>query len=365
MAVEAVGVEDVAGHLAGERGTLLGHHGLDQRMAGLVHDRAAAEPRDLVEQRLAGLDVGDDRLARMAGQDLGRQDLQQLIAEQDPALAIDHADPVAIAIEGDAELGAVRADRLDQILEVLGHGGIGMVVREAAVDLGEQQMMLARQRRGQRLERLAGGAVAGVPDHLEGAPALEVLAQAPDIGVEHRAGRARAGAAREGAAGGDPAQLLDALAVERLLAPHHLEAVVIGRVVRAGDLDAAVGVQLMHREVQHRRRAAADLQHHGAGIDQAAADRVGQLGRAQAAVIADADPALRGRQGGGVGAAKGVGIGREQGLADDAAHVVFAQDGRVETVRGAGRRGWRRVGHAAASASLGSRPSTLPRPMLV
>ena len=146
VAVEAVGVEDVAGHLAGERRAALGHLGLDQRMPGLPHDRLPAEARDLVEQRLARLDVGDDRRARMARQHLGREDLHQLVAEHDPALAVDHADPIAIAVEGDADLGAARRrPRPIRSLEVLVDRRIGVMVGEAAVDLGEQQLMPAGQ----------------------------------------------------------------------------------------------------------------------------------------------------------------------------------------------------------------------------
>ena len=65
-AVEGVGEEDVAAHLAGERRADLGHLALDQRMAGLEHHRLAAGARDLVEQHLACLDVGDDGGAGMA-----------------------------------------------------------------------------------------------------------------------------------------------------------------------------------------------------------------------------------------------------------------------------------------------------------
>ena len=43
VAVEAVGVEDVPGHLARERGAHLGHPRLDQRVPGLPHDRPTAE----------------------------------------------------------------------------------------------------------------------------------------------------------------------------------------------------------------------------------------------------------------------------------------------------------------------------------
>ena len=67
--------------------------------------------------------------------------------------------------------------------------------------------------------------------------AVEIGDEAGDVGLEDvRRGRP-AGAGREVACGGDQAQLLDLLAVERRRPQHQLEAVVVRRVVRAGDLD--------------------------------------------------------------------------------------------------------------------------------
>ena len=156
VAVEAVLVEDVAGHLARERGADLGHLGLDQGVAGLPHQGLAAEPGDLVEEGLAGLDVGDDRGARVARQHVGGQDLQDLVAEDDPALAVDHADPVAVAVEADAELVAAVGHLADQVDQVVRLGRVGVVVGEAAVDLGEQALVAAGQAGGEGRHGRAG-----------------------------------------------------------------------------------------------------------------------------------------------------------------------------------------------------------------
>ena len=66
-AVIAVGEEDMASHLAGERRTRGRHLFLDEGMPGAPHEGPSPEPRDLVEQHLARLDVGDDGRARLAG----------------------------------------------------------------------------------------------------------------------------------------------------------------------------------------------------------------------------------------------------------------------------------------------------------
>src|SRR3546814_20102415 len=79
-------------------------------MAGPPHQRLAAELGDAVEQHLAGLDVGDHRGAGMLRQDLGGVDGDQLVAPQHTPLLVDHADAVAVAVEGAAEIGLRLGD---------------------------------------------------------------------------------------------------------------------------------------------------------------------------------------------------------------------------------------------------------------
>ena len=98
-----------------------------------------------------------------------RQDLQDLVAAHDAALAVDDADPVAVAVEADAELEAALghacgSDPRDFAASV----GIRVMVGEVAVDLGEQQVVAAGQPGGQAAHGRAGRAVAGVPGHREG-----------------------------------------------------------------------------------------------------------------------------------------------------------------------------------------------------
>ncbi len=288
----------------------------------------------------------------MARQHVGRQDLQDLVAEHDPALAVDHADPVAVAVEADAELVAAGGDLVDQGFQIVRLGRVGVVVGEVAVDLREQAFVPAGQAGGQRLHGRAGGPVAGVPDHRERAVAVKVLDQPVEIGREHVDPGLPALPFGVGAGPGDLPDLLDLGAVERLGAQHHLEAVIVRRVVRAGDLQAAVGAQVMHGEVHHRRRPHADLQDLQPGRHEAGAGGGGELGRAQPAVIAQHDlPAAGGHDHGAEGLADGARVGGVQRGADDAANVVLAQERGVEGVR------WH-TGHSWGAAAIG-------RPMLV
>ncbi len=105
------------------------------------------------------------------------------------------------------------------------------------------------------------------------------------------------------------------------------------RIVRAGHHDAAVDVQGIGGEVEHRRRSPADVEHREAAVDQALGHRVGQLGRGDPTVIAKRHlrAAVAG-QDGAEGPAEMVGVLRAQRLADDAADIVLAQDRRIEIV---------------------------------
>ena len=97
-------------------------------------------------------------------------------------------------------------------------------------------------------------------------------------------------AAVRGAARFDqPAQRLDLGAVDGRAADADLEAVVLGRVVAAGDLDGAVEVEVEEREVGDRRRADAEVDDVEAGLEQALAERRGVGVGGEAAVAADAD----------------------------------------------------------------------------
>ena len=140
-------------------------------MAALPHVGYAAQSGDAIKKRLAGLDVADDGAAGQFTQHRLGQQGQQLIAPHHAALAIDRADPVCIAIEGDAEIAALFAHHAFQIGQIGFHRGIGVVIGEAAIHVAEQQMMGAGQQTGQPFHHRAGGAVAAIPRDGEGASA--------------------------------------------------------------------------------------------------------------------------------------------------------------------------------------------------
>ena len=84
--------------------------------------------------------------------------------------------------------------------------------------------------------------------------------------VEHRGVHLdRPGAGIGGVALHQAAQFLDVVAVEGLRPDHHFEPVEFGRVVGPGDLESAVHVDGLDREVETRRRQQPDIHRRAAG----------------------------------------------------------------------------------------------------
>ena len=267
-------------------------------------------------------------------QDVLGHEQHDLIAPEDAALAVDRADPVAVPVEGDAEVAAFGEHQVLELAQVRLDGRVGVMGRKQPVDGLVQQQVPARQALRERGHGLAGGAVAGVPGNLEVPAAVIVLRQALDVAVEHRVVADLAPARLEVPRFRDAPQVPDVVAEEGRLLEGHLEAVVVGRIVGAGHHHAAVDRQGMGRVVEHRRRAAADPPHVDTGRRQALDQRRLQFGRREASVVADrrrrpAAPPDNGAE----GPAQRLGVLRREGLADDPADVVVAQDRGVETVR--------------------------------
>src|SRR3546814_6341008 len=77
----------------------------------LPHQRAAAVTQDVAGQAAGALDVEQDHRARVAFEHVGGEQHQQAVGEDVLAVAGDHAEAVAIAVEGDAQVGLEARDR--------------------------------------------------------------------------------------------------------------------------------------------------------------------------------------------------------------------------------------------------------------
>ena len=119
------------------------------------------------------------------------------------------------------------------------------MVRKRPVHLGEEQMMFARKLIDQQFQRRPGSAVSGVPANpqpVQASPvdASEPLDQPGNIGGKHFPPLVASASVSPVPDAGQPAKLLNVRPEKRPAHEYHLEGIVIGGIVAAGYLNAAL-----------------------------------------------------------------------------------------------------------------------------
>ena len=89
------------------------------------------------------------------------------VAGDELAGAVDEEAAVGVAVPGDADVGLLRDDALDDVAAVLFDERVGLVVRERAVDLEAQRRRPAGQPIEEQRRDQAGHAAAGVEHDVE------------------------------------------------------------------------------------------------------------------------------------------------------------------------------------------------------
>lgn len=155
--------------LAAEDRAVCGHLRLDEGVADPGADRGAAVFAYDLRDREGGDQVVDDRApAAVAGQFPGRdQGGDRRRGDARASLVHDEA-AVRVAVEGQAEVGALGHHPGLEVDDVRGVERVGLVVRERAVQLEVHRDQFEPQACEDRRDRVAAHAVAGVHDHLEG-----------------------------------------------------------------------------------------------------------------------------------------------------------------------------------------------------
>ena len=223
---------------------------------------------------------------------MARQQDHQLVAPDDLPVLVDHPNAIGIAVVGDPDFGFVLLHRGDQELEVLGDRRIRVVVGEPSIGIAEQLDHVVAHRLQQRDGGDSAHAVARVDHHLHSLAAhlhrrlAEVEVGGDDV---EEADVAFAIRLLEVARFDQLAQLLNHLAVERGVPGAHLEAVVLRRVVAAGDHRQPVDRQGVRRVVDARRGDDADVDDVDPGRGRATDEQVVVFRRADPGIAADHD----------------------------------------------------------------------------
>src|SRR5690606_30255830 len=218
------------------------------------HQRFAAGVLDGAGNVAAALHVENNGRTRLALQDVLRIQDQLPIGPDDFARRSDHAKAVGIAVESQAKLAVVVLYVPDKVLQVVGIGRVGVVVGEGAVDVAVQFVDLATQCAVQARSYGAAHAIAAVDGDFHGTRKNDGVTDVLDIGIEQLqlVLGARLDVAHRFRLSHDLCQLLYIVAVQGLAVHHHLEAVVVGRIVAAGDRDARAGVLRIGGKIDDR-----------------------------------------------------------------------------------------------------------------
>ena len=139
---------------------------------------------------------------------------EQLVAPDDPASTADGANLGAVVIEGRAEIEQFARDQVFAIDQVLCFSRNRIMVREYPINLRKKHMVCFGK----------------------------LLDQPGDIWPEDLAVLRAARALRQSPGSGDRAEFLDICANERPARKFHLEAVMIGGIVVASYLNAALNI---------------------------------------------------------------------------------------------------------------------------
>ena len=118
--------------------------------------------------------VVEDGLARVLGEHRGGDERRRQRARDRLGPLVDEEDPVGVAIEGQADVGALLEHRRLEVHQVLGLDRVGRVVGEGAVELGEEDVDVEGEASEHHGHHQAAHAVGRVGHDLE-------RAQRPDV----------------------------------------------------------------------------------------------------------------------------------------------------------------------------------------
>src|SRR5262249_39696371 len=130
------------------------------------------------------LDVIDDVGAGVARYHVLGEQHHQAVRVDDGAGVGHHADAVAVAVEGQAQVGAFALHAGDQVFQVFRLARVRVVVGEVAIPLAEQRNHAAAQGLDQLGCDPPGHAVAAVDHHLDRLGHGDVVADLLEVAIE-------------------------------------------------------------------------------------------------------------------------------------------------------------------------------------
>ena len=276
----------MAAHFTTQRRVDFLHLGFDEGVACLVHQSLAAGSFNGGGKALRALHIKHNGAAGHARKHVLGKQHHLAVGVNIGAVFGDDAQAVAIAIKGQAQLSITGLQSGNQVAQVFGLAGVGVVIGKGAVYRAVQLLHFATNGAQYAGGRGTGNAVARIHHDLDRPRELDVPHDARSVGGQHIYRLPWATALQCPALGlHHTAQGLNFLAINGTPGQHHFETVVVARVVAASDLNATLA-QGIGRKVQHGCGDHTYIDHRDASLFQSAHQGRREHGAAQATIAA-------------------------------------------------------------------------------
>ncbi len=282
---------------------------------------------DQRSQAACAFDVENDVGTRIALEHVQREQHQQAVRVHHVACVGHDTDTVAVTVEGQAQIGTGFLDLGNQVLQVFQLARIRVMVGEVAIHFREQGNHFTAQRFDQLRSDHACRAVTAVDHDLQLARHDDVILDLLEVALKD-VDLGDAAFLRRQVVGLDAlVQRLDLLVGEGVAGDDDLEAVVVLRVMAAGQHDAGLAGQHVGCVIQRRRWHQAYIADVTAAVVQTLNQLLYQFRTGKPTVAANADVGFVLRQAFGAdGAADPVSRFSVEGVPDHATDVVGTEN---------------------------------------
>src|SRR5690606_35971308 len=176
--------EGMTAHFTGQRCVGFSQLGLDHGMARLPHQRGAAGLGNGACNMTAAFYVEDNGGTGFARQYIAGVKYELTVGPDDFARLCHDSQAIGVAVKCKAYLAVCVLYMSDEVLQVGGVGGVGVVIGKPPIDLAVQFVDLATQGTEQLGRNSASDAVSTIDGNFHGARQLDIACYALDVVID-------------------------------------------------------------------------------------------------------------------------------------------------------------------------------------
>ena len=220
-------------------------------MPGFPHHRLAPFLPDSLGQVITAFDIKDDLCAGIARQHIGGKQHHQAIRPDDITIRTHNPQPIPVTIESKTDIGVGALHHLNQITQVSRLARIGMVIRKTPVHFAVEFDHFTTQGAKQFWRQRTGHTITTVNHNFQRMGQFNVTGNPFNILIALRVGLVLAGALNKVVIVDPHLQRLNSVAGKGFIPQDHLDAVVIRRIMTAGQHHSAATGEFSGGIIQH------------------------------------------------------------------------------------------------------------------